>query len=89
MEFDFDPNKSRMNREKHGLDFVEAQNLWLDDSRLVIPARTDDEPRFAIIARWGERIWTGIFTTRGQTIRLISVRRARDEEKELYESATI
>jgi len=89
MDFEFDPNKSQLNRQKHGLDFVDAQNLWLDDARVIIPAKTTDEPRFAIIAQWDGRLWTGIFTMRNQRIRLISVRRARVEEKELYESPAI
>ena len=34
MQFEFDPEKSRANQAKHGIDFVEAQRLW-DDSDLV------------------------------------------------------
>ncbi len=43
MEFEFEEAKSRLNQEKHGIDFVEAQGLWLDPDRLQIPARTDEE----------------------------------------------
>ncbi len=84
MEFEFDPGKSESNRRKHGIDFVEAQELWDDEAHCLLAARTGDEPRFAIIARWRGSHWTGIFTIRGKRLRIISVRRARDEEKDIY-----
>ena len=49
MEFEFDKQKSRSNKEKHGIDFVEAQALWHDISRVEIPARTKDEPRMLVV----------------------------------------
>jgi len=86
MEFEFDARKSRSNRTKHGIDFEEAQALWLDPNLLVIPARTVDEPRFVVIGKIGERHWAGIITDRDGAVRIISVRRARQEEIDLYES---
>lgn len=50
MDFEFDPAKSKSNREKHGIDFIAAQQLWEDEDRLEIPARTEDEPRYVLIA---------------------------------------
>lgn len=43
--FEFDAAKSRSNKHKHGLDFVEAQALWDDPRLLEIPARVTGEPR--------------------------------------------
>lgn len=86
MEFEFDPVKSQVNREKHGIDFVEAQLLWLDSMLLEIPARTPDEPRFLIIGRIGRTGWSAVVTYRQDRIRIISVRRSRTEEVEIYES---
>jgi len=86
MNFEFDPEKSDVNKIKHGINFVEAQDLWDDIDLLEIPAKTSDEPRFLVIGRIGEKHWTGIITYRSDNIRIISVRRARDEEIELYES---
>ena len=86
MNFEFDPKKSYANRNKHGIDFIEAQALWNDIDLLEVPARTIDEPRFLVIGKIGEKIWSGIITYRGENIRIISVRRARKEEVELYES---
>ena len=85
MRFEFDPGKSKRNKEKHGIDFVEAQRLWEDENRLEIEARSDDEPRLALIALTEGKLWSAFFTYRGeQRIRLISVRRAREKEEQLY-----
>ena len=86
MKFEFNPEKSIKNKEKHGIDFDEAQELWNDADRLVIPARTKDEPRFAILGEINTKIWIGIYTVRMNKTRIISVRRARKEERVLYES---
>ena len=83
MEFEFDPAKSEANREKHGIDFVEAQEFWeVWGTVSLLPFR--DEPRFARVQQVDGRFWTAIFTERRTKIRLISVRRARREEIEDY-----
>lgn len=84
MESEFDEKKSRSNLEKHGIDFSQAQCLWLDTNRLEVTARSESEPRFAMIARYQNRLWTAIFTRRGERIRIISVRRSRHEEEQGY-----
>ena len=86
MEFEFDKRKSESNKKKHGIDFTEAQALWDDPDLLEIPARTTDEPRFLIVGRIKKMHWSGIVTRRGERIRIISVRRSRKEEVDLYES---
>ena len=85
MIFEFDPVKSEVNKDKHGLDFIEAQTLWNDPNLMEIPAKTTDEPRYLVIGKIGPRHWSGIITYRNANIRIISVRRARNEEIELYE----
>ena len=85
MEFEFDPRKSRSNKRKHGIDFVDAQALWDDPDFIEIPARTFDEPRFLVVGRIGDEHWSGIVTYRDVRVRIISVRRARKEEIALYE----
>ena len=84
MDCEFDAEKSKANHEKHGIDFVEAQALWEDEDRLEIPARTEDEPRYVLIAALKQKLWSAFFTYRKGHTRLISVRRARKEERELY-----
>lgn len=85
MEFEFDEKKSEANRAKHGIDFVEAQALWLDEMRVEIPARTQDEPRAIVIGMIATKHWSAVISQRGERIRLISVRRSRAEEVAIYE----
>lgn len=86
MDFEFDPEKSRRNLEKHGIDFIEAQRLWDDPDAIGFPAKSDDEPRFALLAKFKSKYWAAFYTLREKRIRLISVRRARELERKLYES---
>jgi uncharacterized protein len=87
LEFEFDEAKSQANRDKHGIDFVEAQLLWRDPMLVEIPARTADEPRFLVVGIIGGVHWSAVITYRDERIRVISVRRSRREEVEIYESA--
>ena len=50
MGFEFDPQKSEANAEKHGIDFNAAQLLWADPNRVEFIARFKDEERHGIIA---------------------------------------
>ena len=84
MDFEFDPTKSVANLKKHGIDFIEAQALWSDLDRIEIPARSLDEPRTQVIGRIGDVVWSAFITARDDRIRIISVRRARNEEKAAY-----
>ncbi|MFV9646340.1 MAG: BrnT family toxin [Desulfobacterales bacterium] len=86
MKFEFDPTKSKNNKKKHGIDFIEAQVLWEDLDLLEIPAKTTDEQRFLVIGKIAGKHWSGVITYRGENMRIISVRCARDEEIELYAS---
>jgi len=72
--------------KKHGIDFFEAQALWDDPDRIVIPAKTIDEPRYIVIGQINQKSWSAIVTYCKDKIRIISVRRARTEELDIYES---
>jgi uncharacterized DUF497 family protein len=85
MEFEFDPTKSGKNHEKHGIDFIAAQALWDDPDRIEIPAATEDEPRTIVIGKIEDKHWSAIVTSRGEKIRIISVRRSRTQEIAIYE----
>jgi hypothetical protein len=87
VEFEFDPEKSSANKAKHGIDFVEAQALWLDEALIEAPARIDDETRFLVIGRIGGRHWSAVCVRHKERTRIISVRRSREEEIEAYEGA--
>jgi uncharacterized protein len=85
-DFEYDDDKSQTNLEKHGIDFLDAQALWNDPDLLEIRAKSEDEPRFLVIGLIGQKHWSAAVTYRNGTIRLISVRRSRKREVELYES---
>ena len=83
--FEFDDKKSSSNLKKHGIDFVTAQALWNDPDLIEVQAISDNETRFLIIGRIKSRHWSAVITHRENYIRLISVRRSRMSEVELYE----
>jgi len=85
LEFEYDPVKSESNAQKHGIDFDEAQVLWLDEGLVVLASTYAEEDRYLAVGRIGDVHWTAIFTERGDRTRIISGRRSRPEEKALYE----
>ena len=87
MKFEYDEKKSSSNKEKHGIDFEEATLLWDDRDLLEIPAKTvQDENRYLVIGKIEKKHWSAVITYRGDSVRIISVRRSREEEVQWYES---
>jgi uncharacterized DUF497 family protein len=84
--FEFNEFKSWSNRKKHGIDFKQAQLLWEDSDLTELSASSEGEKRSLFIGRIYNRHWTAVVTYRKHVIRLISVRRARKKEVEIYES---
>jgi len=85
MEFEFDSNKSKLNKDKHGIDFLEGQLLWDDPDYIEIPAKTMDEQRSLIIGKIQDKHYSAIITYRKEKIRIISIRRSQHKEVEIYE----
>jgi uncharacterized DUF497 family protein len=85
MKFEYDPKKSEINFAKHGINFEHAQVLWDDEHRLEIPAKRMEEPRFLVIGKIKDKLWSAVITYRDEEVRIISVRHSRDNERELYE----
>ena len=85
-DFEFDETKSRANLEKHGIDFQTAQELWKDPDLLELQVNSENEPRYLVIGSIAGKNWSAVVTYRNEIIRLISVRRSRKKEVELYES---
>jgi uncharacterized DUF497 family protein len=81
MKFVFDEHKSSSNEAKHGIDFVSAQVLWTDALRLETEVRSVDEPRHQVV---GGKVWSSFITCRNERIRIISVRRAREDKAREY-----
>ncbi len=87
MIFEFDEDKSRSNKLKHGVDFHEIQILWDDLDVLEIPAKSvQDEGRYLVIGKINEKHWSVVITYRDNSIRIISARRSRKREILYYES---
>ena len=85
MIFEYDPAKSAANKDKHGIDFEEEQALCQDQYALAAPVDQIGEPRTLVVARHREESWTAVVTLRGGTVRIISVRRSRNDEVARYE----
>ena len=85
MEFEYDVRKSNANLGKHGIRFSEAELLWEDPHRIELSANSEVEPRHALVASISGIIWFAVYTIRNKRIRIISVRRARKQEVQIYE----
>jgi hypothetical protein len=85
VEFEFDEAKSDANAAKHGIDFIAAQELWLDEFLIEIPAKTVDESRSLVIGVIGSKHYSAVITHREGRTRIISVRRSRAKEVAIYE----
>ncbi|MCB1672546.1 MAG: BrnT family toxin [Gammaproteobacteria bacterium] len=83
--FEYDEDKSKANLNKHGIDFVAAQKLWEDPDLLEVRAKSAVEERFLLIGQIRDKYWSAVVTYRSEFIRIISVRRSRKKEVELYE----
>ncbi len=86
IRFEFDPEKSAANSDKHGIDFVQAKAIWGDVDYIEIPLKAADEIRFMVIGMIEGKLWSGIITYRVESVRIISARRSRKEEIAIYES---
>jgi len=73
-------------KANNGIDFEKAKELWYDADRLIIPARTTNEYRFLLVAKMDNTHWSAVYTHRKSNIRIISVRKSRTNEIEIYNS---
>mgnify|MGYP001811319750 CR=1 FL=1 len=86
MKFEWDENKNRQNRNKHGISFEEAQEIFFGIVFTFIDERFDyDEIReISIGSIQGVVIVTVVYTERNGKIRLISARKATPKERRQY-----
>ena len=85
VQFEWDPGKSAANKLKHGIDFDQARALWQDPNRVVTASGyMGPESRHLTIGHLDGKMYTAVFTMRGDIIRIISVRRARTQEEANY-----
>lgn len=89
--FEWDPIKSEQNKRKHGVSFINAVQIWQSVHVSVknIACIKEGETRSATIGLIDGKLYTAIWTKRKDAIRLISVRRSRDGEKEIFWKKTV
>lgn len=85
MRFEWDEEKNRSNINKHGISFQLAAKVFGDDNKLIFRDfyHGGFEERWIVIGRVLGILFV-VYTERGDAIRLISARRATDEEEMLY-----
>lgn len=86
MYFEFNKLKSQANLQKHGIDFIKAQQLWQDEKMLEVRLDFSDEPRWLCVGKIEGKYWSAVITYRDEVVRIISVRRSRKKEIEHYEN---
>lgn len=88
MQFEWDQAKARSNKTKHRVDFGEAATVFGDDLSITIkdPQHSFSEERFVTIGMSAQgRLLVVVHTDRGDTVRIISARRATKQERMQYE----
>ena len=85
MRFEWDERKRFSNPEKHGLDFLDVVAVFEAPHVEVPSTYPGKERRFLAIGTLEGRYVTVVCTIRGETIRIISFRRARHEERQTFE----
>ena len=85
MKFEWDPEKNKINKAKHGISFEDALQIWQEPSIDIEDiAYAKGEYRSATLGKIGNKYYVAIWTKRGAKIRLITVRRARKNEEKIY-----
>jgi uncharacterized DUF497 family protein len=86
--FEWNEAKNQANLIKHGVSFDDASQIFY---RPIISRRSDrnEEERWIAVGEVNDRILTVIFTRRGKSIRIISARRPRSDEKRAYREASM
>ena len=86
MRFDWDDAKAQANEAKHGAPFEYAAAIFLDPSRIDFDASRpeDNEDRRKVVGVIEGRLFTVVYTRRDDVIRLISARRANEQETRRY-----
>ncbi len=85
--FEWDRKKAAQNKSKHGIDFADTFSVFEDPNALTIDDFRQDENRHITIGMdaFG-RILVVVYTWREETIRIISARKAVQQEKRQYEN---
>ncbi|MEW6079257.1 MAG: BrnT family toxin [Thermodesulfobacteriota bacterium] len=86
MDYEWDARKAQHNLKKHGVDFADAVSVFDDLNTITIEDACEQEQRFVSIGiDCFARILVVVYTWRGDTIRIISARKATRKEQKHYE----
>jgi hypothetical protein len=97
MDFEWDPDKREANLRRHGVDFVDAAEVFAQP-HLAMPSPRGEEEREVAIGllpargvpeAWSGRLSTVVYVRRVGAIRIISARRARKNERDAYREALL
>ena len=85
MVFEWDEEKNRINLRKHGIDFIDAAQVFFDEDRIeqLDEFHSDDEDRWQVIGMVEEILFV-IYTEREDRTRIISARKANKRERRIY-----
>lgn len=86
--FELDVGKNASNLTKHGVDFVLAAQIF-ENEFLNLPSAHSSERRWLAVGEIGGNMLTVVYTIRGDALRIISARRARDDEIREYCSQVV
>lgn len=82
--FEWDETKRATNIEKHGIDFVDAIEIFNDPNRIELEVVRNNETRYQTIGCIKHIVFLVVYTTRKKVKRIISARRASQNEREAY-----
>ena len=87
MRFEWDPEKNRKNRKKHGLSFEDATELWdADHMEIYDEAHSDDEDRFIAVGMIRKGVVVVAFTEpEDDLVRIMSARVATKWERQRFQ----
>ncbi|MDO9639197.1 MAG: BrnT family toxin [Pseudotabrizicola sp.] len=83
--FEWDETKRLATLEKHSIDFIDAAEIFLQE-HLLLMARSEIEDRRIAVGQFHGVFLAVIHTRRGDSIRIITARRARKYEREQFEA---
>ncbi len=88
MKFEWDPAKDEANRFKYGLRLAFGQKVFDDPDHIISTSyrEIDGEDRNKAVGTINGKLYTAVHVWRGETIRLISVRRSNAGEQRDYHS---
>ena len=85
MLFEWDEEKNKINRKKHGVDFYDAAMVFSDENRIESfdDLHSDEEERWQVIGKVKDILFV-VYTERNDSTRLISARKADAYERRMY-----